>query len=223
MPKNYYVVLGVSRGADLNQIKRAYRKTAKQFHPDISRSMNSEKFREITEAYETLSDADRRREHDAQLERIRSAVETAPAPGIISKRRSVYEQMDRFESLVDEFFEGFLPGFYSRERGRPPVKDLYYEIILSPEESTRGGLFPITVPVIEPCPRCRKTGFFDTLLCPVCSGDGRVNSEREFSLSIPPGTPHGTRVRVSMEDIGLIDTFLNVIVYIDLALECDPW
>ncbi|MDH3567691.1 MAG: DnaJ domain-containing protein, partial [Desulfobacteraceae bacterium] len=52
MPKDYYVVLGVSRGANVNQIKRAYRRIAKQFHPDLTQSASSDKFREVIEAYE---------------------------------------------------------------------------------------------------------------------------------------------------------------------------
>jgi DnaJ-class molecular chaperone len=55
----------------------------------------------------------------------------------------------------------------------------------------------------------------------VCSGYGRIRSEREFSLSIPPNVKHGTEVRLSMEDIGLKDAYLNVVVYIDPDLEED--
>ncbi len=66
--------------------------------------------------------------------------------------------MDRFFSRTDEFFEGFLPGFFDIDKRRIRDKDLYFEAILSPREATEGGLFPITVPVIESCPRCRKTG-----------------------------------------------------------------
>jgi DnaJ-class molecular chaperone len=223
MPKDYYVVLGITKGANLNQIKKAYRRTAKQFHPDSTQSTSSKKFREIKEAYETLADEGRRRIYDAELESLRSPLRISRVPEIIAERRSVYDEMDRFGSFLDEFFEGFLPGFYTKQRGRPPEKDLYYEVILSPREASEGGLFPITVQVYEPCARCRKSGFWEDFFCPVCMGKGRVQSEREFSLSIPPNTRHGTRVRLSMEDIGLVDTYLNVVVYIDTALESEQW
>jgi DnaJ-class molecular chaperone len=60
MPKDYYIVLGVSRGADIEKIKKAYKRVAKQYHPDTATSKEStDKFREIREAYETLGDAER--------------------------------------------------------------------------------------------------------------------------------------------------------------------
>ena len=106
MPKDYYVVLGITKGANLNQIKKAYRKTAKQFHPDSTQSTSSKKFREIKEAYETLADEGRRRIYDAELERQRSPLRVSRVPEIIAERRSIYDEMDRFGSFVDEFFEG---------------------------------------------------------------------------------------------------------------------
>lgn len=117
--------------------------------------------------------------------------------------------------LSDEFFEGFLPGIYAKPTGRIPDKDLYYEIILSPAEARHGGLFPITVPVIEPCRRCYDSEIWGRFFCPDCSGHGYVHTYREFSLSIPPHTRHGTRQRISMEDIGLKDTYLNIVVYVE--------
>ena len=66
-------------------------------------------------------------------------------------------------------------------------------------------LYPITVPVIVPCPRCRRSGMWDNFFCPNCHGYGRIQTERELSLSIPPHVRHGTEIRFSMEDIELRD------------------
>ncbi len=215
MPKDYYVVLGVSRGANLNQIKRAYRRIAKQSHPDLTQSESSDKFREVIEAYETLADEERRRRYDAMLKQRLPVRSVTKVPRTVSRKITVFDEMDRFRSFVDEFFEGFLPGFYTKERGRSPEKDLFYEIILSPQEARQGGLFPITAPVIEPCPRCGVLEIWDQFFCQECSGNGTVNSHREFSLAIPPNTKHGTQQAISLEDIGLKNTMLNIIVYID--------
>lgn len=94
-------------------------------------------------------------------------------------------------------------------------KDLYLEAILTPGEASRGGLFPITAPVIEPSSRYHKTGLQEEFFCPVCCGDGKIRSERTFSVSIPPHVKHGTQIRLSMEDIGLRDTYLHITVYVD--------
>jgi molecular chaperone DnaJ len=215
MPKDYYVVLGLSKGANLNQIKRAYRRIAKQFHPDLTKSSSSEKLREVIEAYETLVDKEKRRRYDAMLEQRQPVRSVKKDPRTVSRRISVLDDMDRFRSFVDEFFEGFLPGFYIKERGRSPQKDLFYEIILSHQEARQGGLFSITVPVIEPCRRCGISEIWDQFFCQECAGNGYVHAHREFSLSIPPNTKHRTQQSISLEDIGLKNTILNIIVYID--------
>jgi DnaJ-class molecular chaperone len=126
--------------------------------------------------------------------------------------------MDRTYSFVDEFFSGFLPGFF--DRGKAPIgKDLYLEVVLSPEEATRGGLFLITVPVLEACPRCHRTGLWEEFFCPICSGRGVVRAERGFSLSIPPHVSHGTQISLSTEDIGLRRVKLYILVLIDPTLD----
>jgi len=225
MPKDYYIVLGVSRGADLNKIKKAYRTVVKKYHPDVVQSEETKKrFLEIREAYDTLSDERRRREYDKELAKQGSELRITRVPDIIERRTSLFEEIERlFSSATDDFFEGFLPGFFDTEKGRIRGKDLYFEAILSPSEATEGGLFPITVPTIEPCPRSGKTGAWEDFFCPVCSGYGRVQSEREFSLTIPPNVRHGTKIRLSMEDIGLRDAYLNVMVLIDPYLEGEEW
>jgi DnaJ-class molecular chaperone len=225
MPRDYYIVLGVSRGADVNKIKKAYRTVVKKYHPDVVQSEETKKrFLEIREAYDTLSDERRRREYDKELAKQGSELRITRVPDIIERRTSLFEEIERlFSSATDDFFEGFLPGFFDTEKGRIRGKDLYFEAILTPSEAAEGGLFPITVPTIEPCPRCGKTGAWEDFFCPVCSGYGRVQSEREFSLTIPPNVRHGTKIKLSMEDIGLRDAYLNVMVLIDPYLEGEEW
>ena len=219
MPKNYYVTLGISRGANLSQIKKAYRKIAKKVHPDTAQSFDSKSFREVREAYETLADEDTRRQYDAALGSQPTPVRISSVTDEIKRRSSTIERMKRFESSMDELFEGFVPGFFHKERYRPPKKDLYYEVILSPGEAMAGGIFPIKVPVIEECSRCRQAGFMESFFCHVCDGRGYRQAEREFSLSIPPRTNHGTEATVSLEGIGLPDASLFVRVYIEPYLD----
>jgi DnaJ-class molecular chaperone len=225
VPKDYYIVLGVSRGADLKRIKKAYRTVAKKYHPDATRSNeSSKKFREISEAYETLSDEVKRKKYDLELERQGSNIKITNVSEIIEKRRSLFDEIESvFSTSTDDFFEGFLPGFFDFERGGIRTKDLYFEAILSSREAERGGLFPITVPLFEPCPRCRKAGFWEDFFCPRCLGYGRIVSEKEFSLSIPPHVKHGTKIKISLEDIGLNDIYLNIVVLIDPLLQEDDW
>jgi len=219
MPKDYYMILGVSRGADLGQIKKAHRQIAKKYHPDLTRSETEERFRELQEAYETLADVDKRKRYDVELQKDRIPVRSAGPPASAFEPASHFHSGDRFESLLDEFFEGIVPGFFGPQRFNAPRKDLYFEVILSPFEAFQGGLFPIKFTVFEKCTACRGSGHQGRLVCPQCAGHGGIESEREFSLSIPPRTVDGTRVTLSMEDIGLRGVDLHVLIQVDPLLD----
>lgn len=222
MQKDYYVVLGVSRGADIHKIKKAYRMIVKQFHPDkTSDAAQAEKFLEVKEAYETLSDKQKRLQYDRELERGRPA--SAPlADAPVRPVRKPFRDAGKYASATDEFFEGLVAGFFPDffEKGRGKGKDLFLEVILSPQEARDGGLFPVTVPVREPCPQC---GGWADFFCSVCAGNGSVRAERQFSLSIPPRVRHGTEIMLTLEDIGLPNVRLFVTVLIDRALQDERW
>lgn len=222
MPKDYYIILGVSKNAELSRIKRAYRQAVKRFHPDLNRSVeDTEKFLEIKEAYDTLGNEDKRRDYDETLARRDSAYRVTRVPSTIRKRTSRFDELDGFSSPVDDFLSGFLPGFFDRERR--VQKDLYLDLVLSPREAADGGLYPVTVPVIEPCPGCMQSGFWEDFFCPRCRGYGRIRTQREFSLSVPPHVTHGTEITLSLEDIGLQGSALIITVVIDASAGDEGW
>ncbi len=121
---------------------------------------------------------------------------------------------DGLWSAVDEFFEGFVPGFFTTGKTASRRKDLYVEIVLDPDEAASGGLFPLEIPVKEPCEGCEGRGNIGVFLCPSCRGNGAVNGRREVEISMPAGIVDGTTARLSMEDIGLDGVDLNVLVSI---------
>lgn len=213
--RDYYVVLGVGRGADRDKIQKAYRAVVKKYHPDVT--LNREgagKFLEIRDAYETLSDEAKRKQYDAELEREGSSLRVRNVPAVVQDRTARLDRIETlFSSSVDEFLEGFLPGFFDLS-SRNREKDLYFEAILSAEEASHGGLYPLTIPVWEPCPRCGRSGLWDHFFCPLCNGYGRVRSERTFSLSIPPHVTNGTEIRLPLGDIGLNNASITVVVYV---------
>ncbi|MFC1840399.1 hypothetical protein ACFL1N_12510 [Thermodesulfobacteriota bacterium] len=119
-----------------------------------------------------------------------------------------------FSTKTDDFFEGFIPGFFDKDKGSTREKDLYFDAILTPDEAAKGGLYPIVVPVMIPCPVCSRSGFWEGLYCPLCDGLGRIGSERKFALSIPSNVSDGTEISLSLEGIGLKECFLHINVHI---------
>lgn len=208
---NYYLALGIERDADLSKIKQAYRICCKRYHPDSGSSEgDKQRFLRIQEAYETLSDAEKRRMYDRRLEeKEKWSRESQSRPERQPRQRwSGRSPFGGFTSILDEFFGGFVPGFFD-----DPVsteKDLYAELILSPEEANAGGELPIEIPVVTECPSCGGFGLRAGGICMTCYGEGRAQTRRTLRLHVPAGIYDGAEARVSLEGIGAPDVFLNV-------------
>ncbi|RLC32315.1 MAG: hypothetical protein DRH37_00950 [Deltaproteobacteria bacterium] len=212
--QNHYGILGVSKNADLDKIKKAYRTEVKKHHPDITRDpKNRKRFLEITEAYETLSDEAKRQEYDAELRRKRLPRRSKKSPD------KFHTWTHRLNTTERVFFEGSLPGSPYSDRRAITGDNLYLEAILSPREAVQGGSYHIRIPVLEPCPRCGEYGVLDSFLCPFCNGYGTVCLEREFPLNIPPNVSHGTEMKLSLTDFSSKNMYVTVVVYIDPNLE----
>jgi DnaJ-class molecular chaperone len=226
MARNFYVVLGVSRDADPSQIREAHRRLVRIHHPDTGTG-SAERFTEVQQAYETLSDESQRRLYDETLpgrpKRGRPLADPLVSSPMHTQRRvpvgrevptrSPFQNMaDGLWSAVDEFFEGFVPGFFTSGRTASRRKDLYVEIVLEPDEAARGGLFPLQIPIREPCENCVGRGYVGLFSCPSCHGNGAAKGQREVEISMPAGVTDGTTARLSLEDIGLNGVDLNVLV-----------
>jgi DnaJ-class molecular chaperone len=204
MPRNHYIVLGIDRGANPSQIKRAYRNAIKRYHPDKGgANSNSHKFIEAKEAYEVLSDIDKRRAYDIKLNRHDIPIRIAEPGKVVTPPSSLWNEIRTQRSILDAFFEGFVPGFYRHFPSRSGDNDLYMEIVLSPEEAHQGGVFPVTVPVMAPCPDCSQDRWWYGQYCRTCRGYEVVKSRRQFNLTIPPDTRDGMTAEVAMSGIGL--------------------
>lgn len=232
MARNFYLVLGVSRDADPSQIRKAHRRLVRIHHPDIETG-SVERFTEIQEAYETLADEDAKRIYDRSLppeHRSRGRVihrrSTPPTKDLRTRRMPTAETLTRQASkplrmqdlapglfdTIDEFLDGWLPGFFTKGRSASRRKDLYVEIILEPEEAARGGLFPLEIPVRQQCNKCGATGYVGMFLCGTCRGQGIVLGKRVLEISMPANVKDGTEARLSLEDVDVKGVDLNVLV-----------
>ncbi|HXF83466.1 MAG TPA: molecular chaperone DnaJ [bacterium] len=225
--RDYYAILGVDRTASQEEIKQAFRRLAREHHPDVRKDdpQAAERFKEINEAYQVLSDPERRAQYDR--------FGTVPAGPM---RESGFGP---FEDIFEMFFG-------RRERVAPDAPergaDLRYDLELTLEEASAGVEKTITVTRLETCPSCFGTGaergsapevcrtcngmgevrysqrtLFGSVTqigtcgacggtgkvirhpCRHCGGGGRVEAERTVTVRVPPGVDEGTRLRLTGE------------------------
>lgn len=167
--KDYYVILGIARTASASGIRDAFRELAKRYHPDHMGPQGTSLFQDIVEAYQVLSDPDRRRVYNHGLSAAAEHVAPAPTPIItpsepapeplvpepLSLLRGFHTLQPSFEPLFHRFRRNFTGlGVPKAER----LEGLTAEVLLSPEEARRGETVSLSVPVFSPCPVCHGAG-----------------------------------------------------------------
>lgn len=215
MPEDYYVILGIARTASPENIKRAYRRIAKRFHPDKSHSKKAtERFLEARNAYETLSDRAKRRDYDASL---KSQVQTVAVRSRGNPAAEGVVPRGGGESVAGSVLEALFPGVFERDEDENLQEDPRIEILLSPQEALRGGCYPVTLQLAVPCEFCGGRGTHNFWECPACGGLGRVQTRKTFDLSLPPGIRNGASATLSMAGAGFGGTRLHLQVRVAAA------
>ena len=175
--RDYYEVLGVPRDADANIIKSAYRKLARQYHPDVNKDATSEEhLKEINEAYEVLSDAEKRQAYDR--------FGHAAAQGGFGDAGAGFGGFGGFGDIFEEFFGGFA-GARPAQRGPARGNDLRYDLEITFKEAVFGAEQEIEVPRLETCPQCQGSGAepgTKPIRCPQCNGTGEVRRAQQTIL-----------------------------------------
>jgi DnaJ-class molecular chaperone len=219
--KDYYALLGVPKSAAEKDIKSAYRKLARKWHPDANPDnpkAAEEKFKEISEAYEVLGDPEKRKKYDVLGSNWQQASRQAEQQ---RQYRTRYGEHDfNFDfgggganagagpSGFSDFFDMFFSGIGRRQSqtaGFPQRgQDLETTIELSLRDVYDGGKKAVSLQIEDTCPRCRGTGTDAGRLCTQCSGTGRVIVTKKFEVSIPKGIGDGQRIRLAAQGgIGL--------------------
>ncbi|MDQ7030897.1 MAG: molecular chaperone DnaJ [Ardenticatenia bacterium] len=169
--RDYYEILGISRNATKEEIRRAYRRLARQYHPDVNKSPEAEeRFKEINEAYEVLSDDEKR----AMYDRFGHA---GPQAGFGFGSGVGIDLGDLFE----EFF-GFGRRTWAQRRGPMRGGDIKVALTISFEEAVRGTVKEIEVSRLELCPECGGSGAAvgsSPVRCGRCGGTGEVRMARQ--------------------------------------------
>lgn len=175
--KDYYEVLGVSKSASQDEIKSAFRKLAKKYHPDVSKEPDAEaKFKEVQEAYAVLSDEDKRRQYDQFGHAAFQNGEGTGAGGFGGFDFSGFDYGDIFDNI----FGGFGFGGSRRNSGSRATKgkDTLLKMKITFEEAVYGTKKEVDLDVVEDCDECNGRGGFDETTCDKCRGSGTITSEQ---------------------------------------------
>ncbi len=175
--KNYYEILGVSKTASQDEIKSAYRKLVKQYHPDLHPNdpACAEKFKEINEANEVLSDEKRRKQYDFELEHPNMGGFGGFSGG--GGAGGGFSGFGGFEDIFGDIFGSFGGGSRTRAQAKSQGEDITVEISLSFLDAAKGCTKDITYTRNQPCASCKGTGAKNGTAyktCEKCGGTGQV-------------------------------------------------
>jgi curved DNA-binding protein len=205
--RDYYEVLGVAKTATEDEIKQAYRRLARKYHPDVNPGDKSaeEKFKEINEAYEVLSDADKRKRYDQLGQNWKAGQDFRPPPEWEGMHAEYGDLGDLFgggrgQSGFSDFFESLFGGRRGARGGAGFAmrgQDIEAEIALTLEEAHRGVKRSITLQTIETCPDCKGSGVKAGKTCPTCRGAGVIPRPKSLEVTIPAGVRDGSVIRLA--------------------------
>ena len=202
MAKSFYEVLGVARGASGKEIRSAYRKLARRYHPDVNPNDTGAeaRFKEIQGAYDVLSDEDTRKKYDKYGERWEQADQ-------IEEMRRQQAQGGfgggsfSFDGNLGEFDLGSVFGgiFGGGPRGPRRGPDIESTTEVTLEEAAAGTARTLSLQSAERCATCSGTGAVGNARCHACGGAGETLKPRRLEVKVPPGVRTGSRVRVAGE------------------------
>ena len=243
MPRDYYEVLGLSKNATGDEVKKAYRRMAMKYHPDknANNPEAEQKFKEVNSAYEVLSDAQKREAYDRFGHAGVNGQGGFSAEGV--------DISDVFSDVFSDFFGG-AGGGRRRKRGQ----DVQYNLKVNLQQAAEGDQIKLTLPTIvscstcsgtgahpgskvnkcstcdgqgqvrmsqgffslqQTCPRCHGSGKQIEKPCKTCSGSGQERKSRNLSVKVPAGVDNGDRIRLKGEGEGSPRGDLYIVIEVE--------
>ena len=239
--KNYYEILEITPEADTVEIKTAYRKLARKYHPDINKDTNAiEIFKTVTAAYETLSDKDKRKQYDIingifKQETPAKTTDSEEKNNIkqdtekFSKTTSVQQTKSLKKKTNSEFTIKNLFKYWSlklkkhrfAEELKKPQKgqNISTEVTITPEEVITGSKRIINVLTTQTCPTCFGHEFINGGKCTTCNGTGEISRRKRITVTIPKGIKDGAKLRLKGEGASGQNGGANGDLYINIKIE----
>ncbi|HKD41444.1 MAG TPA: DnaJ domain-containing protein [Myxococcaceae bacterium] len=220
--KSYYMVLGVSSSETTGGIRAAFRDLAKRLHPDVAGEQATRSFQEVAEAYDVLSDPHRRREYNRKLSLAESGeiipARSAPPAPVVREPIAILGNPAGVRPSFEAMYERFLRNFTGI--GVPKsehLEGLNLEVLLTPEEASRGCIMPLGVPVFSPCTQCGGSGRDWVFPCAYCQQQGMVESEAVVRIRIPPMVRSGSIFEIPLQGLGIHNFYLRLHVLVEFA------
>jgi len=227
--KNYYEILGVTPDSESTEIKSAYRRLARKFHPDINKAPDSiQKFKDISEAYETLSDETKRKQYnmlngfyktpkdktagaDNQFkykEKTTSKTEEKPFKNSTQPKKEKNDSENNeiyrkkfFKDSINSILDEITKNHNSQKTKnlKKNGDDIHTEISITLEEAIKGTERILNIMHKELCPNCRGRKFINGAKCQTCNGTGEFSTHKKITVKIPENIKNNTKLRLQNE------------------------
>lgn len=243
--KNYYDVLGVDSTATTDELKSAYRKLARKYHPDIAGEDGVEKFKEITEAYETLSDETKRKRYDilrgifnynksttdktTQREAQKAYNQAKNQEDLIKEANKNYNQNAKQESSKTQDFSDilndFIDGFKNQQKQKKETHkavngdNITTDVVITMLEAMNGVSKTVNVLSTQECTNCHGRKFANGYNCPVCDGLGTVSQHKKITVKIPANVKPNSKIRIPSEGNPGLYGGKNGDLYLNVVIE----
>ncbi len=213
--KDLYKILNLNFDSSSDEIKAAYRKLARLYHPDVSKNAdNADKFKELKEAYEILINEESRKKYDVlhgfYREKLKKNYEERQKKSktkydsFVKKAEKKINKDGDFSKSINEALDNL---FYGRKLNNDnlnkeiPIngKDINIDITISCFEALNGTNRKVNILHTQPCSHCKGRKFINGAECPMCKGSGEISLQKKINVKIPKGVKTGSKVRIRKE------------------------
>lgn len=205
--RDYYEILGVAKTASEDEIKKAFRRLARKYHPDVNPGDKSaeDKFKEINEANTVLSDPEKRRRYDQLGPNYQEGSDFTPPPGWDNAHVNYEDLGDIFGQVgngydFSDFFNAFFGAGQQTRAGKGFTvrgRDTETELSLTLHQAHLGGAHSFSIQMSKECINCGGTGVKNGEICQTCNHSGFTRQRKNIEVNIPAGVRNGTVIRLN--------------------------